>query len=157
MEGGFRLGLLVSIVVLDGYGIHSRRRMRVGSTEIGTRRPIDCVYGISSSTAGQHGGTGWIRHSHSQSHKNARAFNRERYTASIVFMEYDLALLVSMAVLDGYGIHSRSRMNARWYNRDGYLASIVFMEFHLGLMVSIAVLDMAGIHIRTKNARALVQ
>lgn len=41
----------------------------------------------------------------------------------IVFMEYDLALLVSMAVLDGYGIHIRSRMRARWYNRDRYPAS----------------------------------
>lgn len=41
----------------------------------------------------------------------------------IVFMEYDLALLVSMAVLDGYGIHIRSRMNTRWYNRERYPAS----------------------------------
>lgn len=31
----------------------------------------------------------------------------------IVFMEYDLALLVSMAVLDMAGIHIRSRMRAR--------------------------------------------
>lgn len=65
---GFRLGLLVSMVVLDGYGIRSRRRILARSIENGTRRLIDCVHGISSSTDCQHGGAGWIRHSHS--HKN---------------------------------------------------------------------------------------
>lgn len=69
---GFRLGLLVSMVVLDGYGIHIRS-------------------------------------------KNARAFNRDRYPASIVFMEFHVGLLqlVSMAILYGYAIHIRSRMRAR--------------------------------------------
>lgn len=56
---GFRLGLLISMVVLDGYGIHIRSRMRAGSIENGTRRPIDCVNGISSGTADQHGGAGY--------------------------------------------------------------------------------------------------
>lgn len=57
-------------------------------------------------------------------------------------MEYHLRLLVSIAVLDGYGIHSRSRMNARWYNRDtGIRRLIVFMEYHLKLLVSMAVLN----------------
>lgn len=67
---------------------------------------------------------------------------------------FRLGLLVSMVVLDGYGIHLHSRMNARWYNRERYPASIVFMKFHLALLVSIAVLDMASIHIHSKNARA---
>lgn len=70
---------------------------------------------------------------------------------SIVFMAFRLSLLVSIAVLDGYGIHSRSRMNARWYNRDtGTRRLIVSMEFHPRLLVSIAVLDMASIHIRIR-------
>lgn len=69
---------------------------------------------------------------------------------------FRLGLLVSIVVLDGYGIHSSSRMNAHWYNRDGYPASIVFMEFHVGLLqvVSMAILYGYGIHIRSKNARA---
>jgi len=36
---------------------------------------------------------------------------------------FRLGLLVSMVVLDGYGIHIRIRMNARWYSRDRYPAS----------------------------------
>lgn len=83
--------------LLDMADIHSRSRMRAGSTENGTRRLIDCVNGISSSTAGQHGDTLWIRHSHSQ--QSARAFNRDGYPASVVFMKHYLRLLVSMAVL----------------------------------------------------------
>lgn len=54
--------------------------------------------------------------------KNARAFNRDRYPASIVFMEFHLALLVSIAVLYGCGIHIHSK-NARAFNRERYLAS----------------------------------
>lgn len=56
-------------------------------------------------------------------------------------MEFHLALIVSMVVLDGYGIHSRSRMNAHWFNREQYPASIVFMEYDLALLVSMAVLN----------------
>lgn len=77
--------------------------------------------GISSGTADQHGGAGWVRYSHS--HKNARAFNRDVYPASIVFMEFHLALLISIVVLDGYSIHIRIRIRARWYNGDRYPAS----------------------------------
>lgn len=75
----------------------------------------------------------------------------------IVFMKHHLGLLVSMAILYGYGIHSRSRMNARWYNRERYPASIVFMKHHLRLLVSMVVPDGYGIHIRSKNECASVQ
>lgn len=68
-----------------------------------------------------------------------------------------LGLLVSIAVLDGYGIHIRSRINARWFNGGRYPTSIVFMEFHPRLLVSIVVLDGYGIHIRSKNECASVQ
>lgn len=49
----------------------------------------------------------------------------------IVFMEYDLGMLVSIAVLDGYGIHIRSK-NARAFNRDRYLASDCVHEISSG-------------------------
>lgn len=67
-------------------------------------------------------------------------------------MEFHLALLISMVVLDMADIHSRSRMNARACNRDGYPASIVFMEFHVGLLqvVSMAILYGYGILIRSR-------
>lgn len=57
----------------------------------------------------------------------------------IVFMEFHLALLVSMVVLDGYSIHIRSK-NARALNRDTR-RPVVFMEYHLGLLVSMAALN----------------
>lgn len=52
---------------------------------------------------------------HIHSRMNARAFNRDGYPASIVFMELHVGLLqvVSMAILYGYAIHIRSRVRAR--------------------------------------------
>lgn len=68
-------------------------------------------------------------------------------------MEFHLALLVSIAVLDGYSIHIRIRMRVG-STENGTRRPIVFMEYDLALLVSIAVLDGYGIHIRSKNARA---
>lgn len=95
---GFRLGLLVSMVVLDGYGIHIRGRMNAHwYNRDGYPASIVFMISCGSTTGSQHSDTLWIRHSHSQ--QSARAFNRDGYPASVVFMKHYLRLLVSMAVL----------------------------------------------------------
>lgn len=55
-------------------------------------------------------------------------------------MEFHLALLVSIVVLDRYRIHIRIRMRARPIE-IGTRLLIVLMEYHLGRLVSMAVLN----------------
>lgn len=67
------------MVVLDGYGIHIRIRMRARAIEIGTWRLIVFIQfhlALLVSMAVLYGYGIHIRG------KNARAFNRERYPAS---------------------------------------------------------------------------
>lgn len=69
----FHVGLLqvVSMAILYGYGIHIRIRMRARWYNRDGYPASNCVYGISSETAGQHSGAGWVRYSHSQQNECA--------------------------------------------------------------------------------------